>query len=335
MKISKFTKIDLELLLTDTVLGFDLYLKSHQEYILYRSHRIPFDDRVRQNLLSHGVKSLHILTRDQSKYKSYIENNLTSILADPEIKTDVKRKVVYQNSLNIARNLIADPTSPKAVKRSARAVENIVELHIKDKEGLKKIIYLMPEDYKIYSHSANVATYCIALGISLGIFNKKELYELGFGAFLHDIGKSRIPREILDKPSHLTSEEFEVVKGHVHHGRLMVEGNPLVPRRSILPISFHHERLSGDGYPGGKRGDEIPISGLITAVADAFDAMTTNRIYQKALTTFKAIQILLADENNYDRRIIFEMIKLLGPDKMADRQRQQDEMVKYDIHDKS
>jgi len=93
--------------------------------------------------------------------------------------------------------------------------------------------------------------------------------------------------------------------------------------------------LSGDGYPGGKRGDEIPIFGLITAVADAFDAMTTNRNYQKALTTFKAIQILLADENNYDRMIIFEMIKLLGPDKMTDRQRQQDEMVKYDMHDKS
>jgi len=327
VEISKYTKIDLKLLRTDTVLGFDLYLRSHRRYILYRSHRIPFNERVRQNLLGHGVKSLYILTRDESKYKSYIENNLTDILTDPQIKMDVKRQVVYQNSLSIARDLIANPTSTDTVKRSARAVENIVELHIKDKEGLKKIIYLMPQDYKIYTHSANVATYSIALAISLGIFNKKEIFELGLGAFLHDIGKSRIPREILDKPGHLTPEEFEIVKRHVYHGWHIVKGNPLVPRRSILPISWHHERLSGDGYPGGKRGDEIPIHGLITAIADAFDAMTTNRIYQKALSTFKAIQILLADEKNYDRRILFKMIKLLGPDKTTGIQQQRGEMV--------
>jgi len=247
---------------------------------------------------------------------------------------ETKRQVVYQNSLNIARDLITDPTSPKTVKRSARVVENIVELHIKDKEGFKKIIYLMPEDYKIYSHSANVATYSIALGMSLSIFSKNELYELGFGAFLHDIGKSRVPREILAKPEHLTSEEFEVVKRHVCYGRLMVEGNPLVPRQSILPILCHHERLSGEGYPEGRKGDEIPIFGLITAVADAFDAMTTNRIYQKSLSTFKAMQILLADDRNYDRRILFEMIKLLGPDKMAEKQ-QQNEMDYVQLYSKS
>jgi HD-GYP domain-containing protein (c-di-GMP phosphodiesterase class II) len=83
----------------------------------------------------------------------------------------------------------------------------------------------------------------------------------------------------------------------------------------MVPILLHHERLSGKGYPNGKSKEEIPVSGLITAVADAFDAMTTRRVYQKALKTFSALQILLSDDENFDRKIVLEMIKLMSPEK--------------------
>jgi len=310
---SKFIEIDLDLLRIDTILGIDLYIKVPQGFILYRSKKIPFNERVRKNLLYHGVTSLYIPARDSGKFSHYVETNLSNIMSDQNVKTDVKRQLVYDSSLHIARDLIANPNSITTIKRSTKVVENMVDLHLKDDGGFKKLIELMPSDYKLFSHSANVATYSIALGKSIGISNKNELYELGLGAFLHDVGKSKIPKEILYKPGPLDHNEFEKIKEHVQLGYNIVKKNPIIPKRSMMPILLHHERLSGTGYPSGMRKEQISIFGLITAVADAFDAMTTNRVYQNAQSTYDVLQRLLADDDKYDRGIILEMIKLLGP----------------------
>jgi putative nucleotidyltransferase with HDIG domain len=313
MKWPDYLEIDLELLRIDTILGFDLFLPGPRGLILYRSRNVPFNERVRQNLLYHGVKSLYMPARDIEKYTAYIENNLSNIIADPNVKIETKCQLLYDTSVNIAKELLLEPTSLKAVKRSAKAVENMVDLYLKDEGGIKKIIELMPEDYKLYTHSTNVATLSIAIGRSLGVFSKADLYELGLGALLHDIGKSQVPQAILLKPGPLTPDEFETVKQHVRFGCYMVEGNPIVPRQALIPIMWHHERLSGEGYPLGKGHGEIPLFGMVTAVADSFDAMTSNRVYQKAMSSFKAMEVLMSETNSYDPRVVKEMLKLLGP----------------------
>ncbi len=178
--------IDLEYLRIDTILGVDLYLHSSNRFILYRSRNVPFNDKVRKNLLINGVKELYIASNDSEKYAQYIENNLGNILADSNVNIEKKRLLVYDSSLSIARELLKDPTSPTTVKRAAKIVEGMVDLHQKDTGGFQKIIQLMPLDYSIISHSANVATYSIAVGKSLGI-QKDDLYELGLGALLHYI----------------------------------------------------------------------------------------------------------------------------------------------------
>lgn len=314
-----YMAIDLEYLRIDTILGVDLYLQSSDKLILYRSRNVPFNDKVRKNLLIHGVKQLYIASSDSEKYSRYIENNLGHILADPNVNVDKKRALVYDSSLNIARELLKDPTSPTTVKRATKIVEGMVELYQKDTGGFQKIIQLMPFDYSIINHSANVATYSIAVGKSLGI-QKNDLYELGLGALLHDIGKSKIPKEILNKPARLTPDEFNKVKEHVVFGMDIASNNPLIPRKSLEPILCHHERLSGIGYPHGIKENNIPLYGLITGAADSFDAMTTNRVYQKALTTYDALEILLEETDDYDRRVLVELLKLMGPDKVFKKQ---------------
>ncbi len=316
MRSNEFIEIDLELLRIDTILGFDLYLAGPNGYILYRSRNVPFNERVRQNLISHGVKSLFMPGSDMNKFASYIENNLSNIVTDPKIKTEIKCQILYDTSINIAKDLLVDPGSLTAVKRSTKIVENMVDLYLKDEGGIKKIIELMPEDYQLYTHSTNVSILSVALGKSLGILNKNELYELGLGALLHDIGKSKVPRQILTKPGPLSPDEFNEVKQHVRYGCYMVENNPVVPRPAIQAIKGHHERLSGKGYPDGNSAGDIPLYGMITGVADSFDAMTSNRVYQKAMTSFKAMDILLSETQHYDRKIVMEMLNLLGPDKI-------------------
>ncbi len=310
----QYIEIDLELLRLDTILGFDLYLPGPAGYVLYRSRNVPFNEKVRQNLLAHGVKSLFMKSTDSQKYALYIENNLSNIIADPTVKIEQKCRLLYDASINIAKELLTDPGSPAAVKRSARAVENMVDLYLRDDGGIRKLFELMPDDYRLYTHSTNVTTFSIALGRALGVSNKDDLYQLALGAMLHDIGKSRVPKDILMKPTRLTPEEFEIMKLHVLHGCRLAEANPVVPKQALVPILWHHERLSGTGYPRGLGGEEIPLFGRITAVADSFDAMTSNRVYQAALSPFKAMEHLLAEINQYDRRVVIELIKLLGPD---------------------
>jgi HD-GYP domain-containing protein (c-di-GMP phosphodiesterase class II) len=315
MRNQEYVEIDLELLRIDTILGFDLYLAGPNGYILYRSRNVPFNERVRQNLIGHGVKSLYMPGSDMKKFTAYIENNLANIVSDPKIKTEVKCQILYDTSINIAKELLFDPSSLTAVKRSTKIVENIVDLYLKDEGGIKTIIEMMPEDYLLYTHSTNVSILSVALGKSLGILNRNELYELGLGALLHDIGKSKIPRHILNKPGPLSPDEFDEVKQHVKYGCYMVENNPVVPRQALQAIQGHHERLSGMGYPDGSAGGSIPLFGMITGVADSFDAMTSNRVYQKALSSFKAMDILLSEPHNYEKKIVVEMLNLLGPEK--------------------
>ena len=318
MERQNFIPISLELLRIDTILGVDLFLKINQGHVLYRSSKVPFNDKVRRNLISHGVSELYISNTDSDKFARYIENNLSGILNDPLVPPEQKRQLVYDSSINIARDLLQNPSSPTAIKRSTNVVKNMVDLHLKDEGGFQKLVELMPRDYDLIHHSANVATYSVALGKALGV-SKSDLYELGLGSLLHDVGKSKIPREILYKPGKLTNDEFNVIKEHVFHGMNIAGTNPVIPKNALTPILWHHERLSGAGYPYGKVQDEIPLYGMITGIADSFDAMTTKRIYQDAVSTFKSLEILLSESDSYDSKVVLELIKLLGPEVSLDK----------------
>lgn len=123
-------------------------------------------------------------------------------------------------------------------------------------------------------------------GLKLGL-SSTDLYHLYFGAYLHDVGKIRVPLTILNKPGKLTSDEWDVIKKHAEYGRELLENTFMT--RSGKIVEQHHERLDGSGYPFGLRGDEISIEAAVVAVADTFDAMTTDRPYRKAMDATSAL----------------------------------------------
>ena len=113
-----------------------------------------------------------------------------------------------------------------------------------------------------------------------------QLYRLNYGAYLHDLGKVKIPLEILQKPTKLTSQEWSIVKRHPIDGRALLHGTQLEEAGIIL--EQHHERFDGSGYPYGLQGNQVLIESYIVAVADTYDAMTTDRPYRKALSQEEA-----------------------------------------------
>ncbi|HOT01304.1 MAG TPA: HD-GYP domain-containing protein, partial [Acidobacteriota bacterium] len=152
-------------------------------------------------------------------------------------------------------------------------------------------------------HSERVTRYSEIIATELGL-PTEEVENIQIAALLHDVGKIGISDSILQKPGILTEAEYAVMKQHPElGGNIMSQIQQL---KHIIPgMRYHHESLDGSGYPRGLKGDEIPLAARIIGVADAFDAMTTERPYQKPLATEEALEIINRKAGQkFDRRVV-------------------------------
>ena len=135
---------------------------------------------------------------------------------------------------------------------------------------------------------------------------------------LHDIGKIDIPDEILNKPGRLTEEEFAVMKTHTTIGSDMLKKMPAFESEPLIKMAYgvcrwHHERFDGRGYPDGLKGDEIPIGAQIVALADVYDALTSERVYKKAFSHEKAVEMILAGECGVFNPLLMQCLRDIAP----------------------
>jgi putative nucleotidyltransferase with HDIG domain len=166
------------------------------------------------------------------------------------------------------------------------------------------------KDEQTREHVVRTAEMAIRVGERFHL-PARQLRELGLAALLHDVGKLETPIEILDKPSRLTPEEYEIVKLHAVTGAQMLMAEPALA--SVAPIvRSHHERIDGRGYPDGLVGDEIPLSSRIIAVCDAFDAMTHEHRFRAALQPSMAFSVLREHEGSqWDAKVIDHVMAVL------------------------
>jgi HD-GYP domain-containing protein (c-di-GMP phosphodiesterase class II) len=175
-------------------------------------------------------------------------------------------------------NLMTDQIE-RFIKDLQQSAEANRELFIGTVKGLAAAID--GKDPYTRGHSERVSRFSIAIAQRLGLADD-EVEKIRISALLHDVGKIGIDDSILKKPSALTDEEYEIMKKHPQKGYKIMSQIPAM--KEFLPgMYMHHEMVNGKGYPQGLKGDEIPIMGRIVAVADTFDAMTTDRPYQKAM----------------------------------------------------
>ena len=149
---------------------------------------------------------------------------------------------------------------------------------------------LKTRDAETYEHSSRVVSLSLLLGREWG-FDEAQMRSLEFGSLLHDIGKIGVPDHILRKPASLTAEEWALMRQHTYHGERILDGIRFLEAASLV-ISQHHERWDGTGYPLGLREEEIDLNARILAVADAFDAMTSDRVYRARRTYEAAVEEL-------------------------------------------
>jgi putative nucleotidyltransferase with HDIG domain len=189
--------------------------------------------------------------------------------------------------------------------------------HVADVERLYRAsvemlaIAVDTKDQVTHGHIRRVQRHTLAVAAELGVTDPLEVKAIGAGALLHDIGKIAVPDYVLNKPSALTSAEFEIMKNHASMGARILKAvdfpYPIVPI-----VRHHHERWDGRGYPDGLVGAEIPLGARILAVVDCFDALTSNRPYRTKLTDAQAIEILQSRRGTfYDPAVVEKFITLV------------------------
>ncbi|HEX8907385.1 MAG TPA: HD-GYP domain-containing protein, partial [Longimicrobiaceae bacterium] len=193
-------------------------------------------------------------------------------------------KRTYAQTVAVARDAMTGLRIGKGIslRPVKRAVQAIVDQVLTNEASIVGLTTLRDYDEYTFTHSVNVCIFSVALGKKLG-FDKHQLYELGLGALLHDVGKVRMPLELLNKEGPLTPEEFPVMQQHPTEGLLSLfemRGLSEVPLRAMLVAYEHHMKIDQTGYPQSIRRREPTLFGRIVAVADGFDAATTKRSYQ-------------------------------------------------------
>ena len=170
---------------------------------------------------------------------------------------------------------------------------------------------LEARDDNTSSHSLNVTRYSMILGQHLGL-DEEELRALSQGALMHDLGKIGIPDDILKKPGDLDEEEFEIIKKHPMMTSEILDSLGTSDQFAAIARS-HHERWDGDGYPDGLNGENIPLLARIVSIADAWDAMTSNRVYRDAMSENIALDIFERekDSGQWDPYLVDKFITLV------------------------
>ena len=167
------------------------------------------------------------------------------------------------------------------------------------------------KDRYTHGHVRRVASYAVMTGKEMGL-SSAELRNLALGAQLHDVGKISVPDSILGKPARLTLGEFEVIKQHVDRGYEIAKSVKAL-KGAVDGIHLHHERWDGTGYPLGLAGEAIPLQARIVAVADAYDAMTSGRVYQPAVTDDVALaELQLCAGSHFDPKCVGAFVTALG-----------------------
>ncbi len=198
------------------------------------------------------------------------------------------------------------------VQRLETAVNPMVDSILRNPAALAYLIRLQNKGDYLYRHSLASLVWATVLGRHIGL-NREDLNVVALGAMLLDMGKIRLPDEILEKPTKLTDEEYALMKRHVEFGLEILKETKEVDERVMDMVAHHHERFNGSGYPNGLRGSQVPVFARIAGIVDAYDAMITPRSYAKPMSSFDAFrQLRLQADIEFQAELIDQFTQAIG-----------------------
>ncbi len=237
----------------------------------------------------------------------YIDDELSKDIVAPEI---IKEEIITEVKSQI-KHMMTTPTIKISVegKKVLEIVDKLMTNILQNDNIIMNLSDIRSVDDYTFSHSVNVCILSLITGVSMGI-KGDNLRNLGVGALLHDIGKVRIDEAILQKPSSLTVSEYDETRRHTVYGFEILKNSSDINSTAHIIALSHHERIDGSGYPYNLKNGDIPMPARIVAVADVFDALTTDRVYRKKMLANEVVDYMCSLANkHFDKAVLDAFIK--------------------------
>jgi HD-GYP domain-containing protein (c-di-GMP phosphodiesterase class II) len=261
----------------------------------------PVLDEKGMVLVGSGVKlSERMITRlkQLGVHSIYIEDARTDDLVIQDAVSDETRRTAVNKVYTSMMQLVESDRGARRVSRPqlgrelSKVFQDILADLKSNPNSLISLASIFTVDGYLYHHSVNVAILATAIGLARG-YGQKELTELGVGALLHDVGSTRIPPELLNKPGIYTELEFETVKKHTEWGYEILREQDGISLLSAHVALQHHERINGTGYPRGLKGGDIHEYAQIVGICDVYEALVSKRFHRDAHLPHEALEFVM------------------------------------------
>ncbi len=289
------------------------------------------DEKTLNKIVTHGIREVYIDTEKgldvadaptEDEVNQEIQEELNKVLKQDKGSYDVvpveveliKARGVKIEATELMHNLIEDVKMdrPLKVEKIEHVVNKVVDSILRNQDALMSLSRIRSADIYTYAHSISVCVQMVSFGKYLG-YDSKILKEVGIGALLHDIGKTKIPSDTLNKKGKLSNLEYEMIKKHVEFSKRILEQSGSISDTSITTAYQHHERIDGTGYPNGLKGSEISEYGQAISIIDVYDAITSDRCYKKRIEPTQALKKLFEwSKYHFNGDLVQKFIRCVG-----------------------
>lgn len=288
-------------------------------------------DEMVQKVIRQGIRELYIDTKKGV-------NLLGGVLAE-EVKEDIDARLrevmgeksqvtvpvaaaeefeqaekVQAEARQLVHNIMDDVRLGKqiAVDKITPVVEKITDSILRNKDALTCLGRIRQKHEYTFQHSVSVCALMVSFSRALG-HDRDTINQIGIGALLHDVGKMKVPLDILNKEGSLTEDEFRQMKDHVVQSGIILSETPDISQVALDVAEQHHERYDGSGYPNGLKGDEISFYGQMAAIVDVYDAITSDRCYHKGMEVADALRKLYEwGKFHFNNDLVHTYIRTVG-----------------------
>lgn len=266
--------------------NISFYLREKDQITVLREAGQPLSP-----VLLSQKKTVWVKQADFEAIRLLAQNQLINPPAEHALPIVDRMESLRKTAFAVTEDLFSNP-SPENIRQSLKVVGSLVYVFMKDPRAYPMLSQLSQHDSYTLQHSVGTAVNSIILARKLGLKDEHELQQIGLAGLLHDIGKIRIDKGIINKPGPLDPEEWEQMMGHAQAGHEIVKDNPDLSDGAKRAILEHHEERNGGGYPRGLKEADIHVYSRIVSTCDIFNALTTDRTYAKAQKPFDAFKFM-------------------------------------------